>query len=524
MGAPLTYNFLGLGKDKGDPLKNAAVTDRDDLLLNMSDGHQVDIDGYYLNVDWTIDEYTISSVTGYREQDSELPNTYTGEVGPGGSTFDANRQDHRETFQQEIRVASEFNGPFNFVAGGFYQTDDTTFCVNQVLGFLDLFGLGADNFGDPTFFDNNPQVLCNEQEAENYAFFGDFTYDFAERWSFGGGARWTKEEKDWTGRNQVFYQALEGGFDPNLTWEDFSDPLGAAKFNKYSTGVLKDDESWDEPTYRATISYEFSDDLFTYFTYSHGFKSGAYNDQTGTTGAPITPESAAPTDPEKADSYELGFKADLLDNSARLDVAAFYVEYSDAQRDLVATFENEFGAEFQETRFFNAADMEVYGLEVQFTVAVTDNFTLRGNGSYLHSEYNKFVADTNDDGIDDVDLSNADVNRAPEYQWNLDAIYEHDLFGGDMRWVLNANYTDESIFVYSAVAPQYDGMTDDVTLLNASVTYTASDGKYFVRAYGKNLTDETYKVGELPVADLWTFAYYGEPQTVGLEFGMSFDL
>ena len=151
-------------------------------------------------------------------------------------------------------------------------------------------------------------------------------------------------------------------------------------------------------------------------------------------------------------------------------------------------------------------------------------FTLRGNGSYLHSEYNKFVADTNDDGIDDVDLSNADVNRAPEYQWNLDAIYEHDLFGGDMRWLLNANYTDESIFVYSAVAPQYDGMTDDVTLLNASITYTAGDGKYFVRAYGRNLTDETYKVGELPVADLWTFAYYGEPQTFGMEFGMNFDL
>ena len=168
--------------------------------------------------------------------------------------------------------------------------------------------------------------------------------------------------------------------------------------------------------------------------------------------------------------------------------------------------------------------MEVYGLEVQFTAAITDNFTLRGNGSYLHSEYNKFVADTNDDGVDDVDLSNADVNRAPEYQWNLDAIYEHDLFGGNMRWLLNANYTDESIFVYSVLGPQYDGMTDDVTLLNASITYTAQDGKYFVRAYGKNLTDETYRIGELPVADLWTFAYYGEPQTFGLEFGVNFDL
>jgi iron complex outermembrane receptor protein len=519
--APMVFNFLGLTQDSGDPLKNGAVTNRDDLLLHMSDGHQVDIDGYYLNMDYSMGDYTLSSVTGYREQDSELPNTYTGEVGPN-SLFDANRQDHRETFQQELRIASDFSGPINFVAGGFYQTDDTTFCVNQVLGFLDLLGVSSDNFGVTDFFDNNPQVLCNEQEAENWAVFGDFTYNFAERWSFGGGARWTDEKKDWTGRNQVFYQSLEGGFDPNLTWQDFSEPLGAAKFNKYPTGVVKDSESWDEPTYRATLSYEMSEDLFTYFTYSHGFKSGGYNDQTGTSGVAITPASAAPTDPEKADSYELGFKSDMLDNSLRLDVAAFYVEYSDAQRDLVASFENEFGAEFQETRFFNAADMEVYGLEAQFTYAVTDHFTLRGNASYLHSEYSEFTADTNYDGVDDVDLSDADVNRAPEYQWNIDAIYEHELFGGDVRWLVNANYEDDSIFVYSVLGPQYDGMIDERTLLNASVTYTGDDGKYFVRVYGKNLTDEEYKVGELPVADLWTFAYYGEPQVFGMEVGMNF--
>ncbi|MGL4564761.1 MAG: TonB-dependent receptor, partial [Halioglobus sp.] len=420
------FNNLGFTQDRGDAIKNTAVTNRDDVLLNMSDGHQVDIDGYYLNMDYTLGEYTLSSVTGYREQDSQLPSTYTGEVGPN-SLFDANRQDERETFQQELRVATNFSGPLNFVAGGFYQTDDTTFCVNQVLGFLDLLGVSSDNFGVPDFFDNNPQVLCNEQEAENWAVFGDFTYDFADRWSVGGGVRWTDEQKDWTGRNQVFYQALGGGFDPNLTWEDFNEPLDAADFNKYSTGVFKDSQSWEEPTYRATVSYEMSEDLFTYLTYSHGFKSGAYNDQVGSSGSAITPASAAPTDPEKADSFELGAKSDMLDNRLRLDVATFYVEYSDAQRDLVAIFENEFGAQFQETRFFNAADMEVYGLELQFTGAVTDNFTLRGNASYLHSEYSKFVADTNDDGVDDVDLTDADVNRAPEYMWNIDAIYDHDI-------------------------------------------------------------------------------------------------
>lgn len=520
-GAPLAFNALGLTQDRGDAIDNAAVTNEDRFLLNMSDGHQIDVDGYYLNMDYTIGDYTISSVTGYREQDSELPSTYTGEVGPN-SLFDANRQDERETFQQEIRIASNLSGPFNFVAGAFYQDDDTTFCVNQVLGFLDLFGLGSANFGDPTFFANNPQVLCNEQDAENWAVFGDFTYDFAERWSFGGGLRWTDEEKEWKGRNQVFWQSIEGGFNPEITWEDFSEPLDGANFSKYPEGVIEDDESWDEPTWRATISYEFSDDIFSYFTYSRGFKSGGYNDQTGTSGVPITPASAAPTDPEKADSYELGLKSDLWNNRLRLNLSAFYVEYTDAQKDLVATFENNFGGTFQETRFFNAADMTATGFEAEFTAAVTDSFTLRGNVGYLDTEYDEFTADTDFDGVDDIDLTDADVNRAPEWQWNLDAIYEHSLIGGQVRWVANANYVDEAVFVYSVVGPQYDGVTDDRTLLNGSVTWTENEGRYFVRLYGKNLSDEEYRVGELPVADIWTFAYYGEPRTFGIEAGWFF--
>ena len=520
--APVVFNALGLTNDGGsDPYKRAGITLRDDLLMNMSDGHQVDVDGYYLNLDWTVGDYTISSVTGLREQESQLPSTYTGEVGPV-SLFDANRLDDRETFQQEVRIASDFAGPFNFVAGGFYQEDETTFCVVQVLGFLDLLGVGTQAFGDPTWWNNNPQVLCNAQDAENWALFVDGSYDIDEKWTVSGGFRYTNEEKSWIGRNQVFFQQLTGGFDPNLTWRDFGSGLDAANFNTYSTGVFEDSETWKEPTWRVTVSHTFSDDLFAYFNYSRGFKSGAYNDQTGTSGSPITARSAAPTDPEIADSLELGFKGDFMDNQLRVNLATFYVEYSDAQRDLVAQFSNPFGGNFQETRFFNAADMTSYGLEAEVSAALTDRLTVRGNLGYLNSEYDEFVADTDFDGVTDVDLSDEDVNRAPEWQWSVDAIYTHNFLQGDLSWVANVAYEDEAIFVYSQVGPEYHGKTDDRTLLNASVTYTDASEKFFLRLYGRNLTDETYRIGELPVADLWTMTYYGQPRTYGLEVGMTF--
>ncbi|PLW81555.1 hypothetical protein CWI75_15100 [Kineobactrum sediminis] len=520
--APVVFNLLGLTKDVGrDPLDVGAVTNRDDLLMNMSNGHQVDVDGFYLNMDWEVGDYTLSSVTGLRKQESELPSTYTGEAGPN-SLFDANRVDDRETFQQELRLASNFSGPFNYVLGGFYQEDETTFCVVQILGFLDLLGVGSSAFGDPTFWDNNPQVMCNQQKADNWAVFADGSYDIDDKWTISGGIRYTNERKRWTGRNQVFFQQLNGGFDPTLTADTFNEVLDAADFDKYSTGVFRDSKTWKEPTWRLTLSHTFSDDHFAYLNYSRGFKSGAYNDQTGSSGTVITARSAAPTDPEIADSLELGLKSTYLDGRMRVNVATFYAEYSDAQRDLVAEFDNPFGGSFQETRFFNAADLTSYGLEVEASALVTSNFTLRGNLGYLHSEYDQFLADTNFDGVDNVDLTNEDVNRAPEWQWGLDAIYNHTFMNGDLDWVANVTYEDEAIFVYSNVAPEYHGMTDERTLVNASVTYTSADERFFARVYGRNLTDKRYRVGELPVADLWTMSYYGAPRTYGLEVGYKF--
>jgi iron complex outermembrane recepter protein len=286
--------------------------------------------------------------------------------------------------------------------------------------------------------------------------------------------------------------------------------------------VVRDSKSWNEPTWRLTVSHAFSDDLFGYVNYSRGFKSGAYNDQTGTSGAPITAASAAPTDPEIADSYEVGVKSTFLDNRLRLNLAAFYAEYSDAQRDLVAIFENPFGGSFQETRFFNAADLTSYGLEVEMIAAVTSRLMFRGNLGWLKSEYDEFEADTNFDGTVDIDLSDEDVNRAPKWQWNLDAMYHHPFLNGELSWVANVSYEDEAIFVYSNVAPEFHGMTDERTLLNASITYTDANERFFARLYGRNLTDKEYRVGELPVANLWTMTYYGLPRAYGLEIGAKF--
>ncbi len=59
-------------------------------------------------------------------------------------------------------------------------------------------------------------------------------------------------------------------------------------------------------------------------------------------------------------------------------------------------------------------------------------------------------------------------------------------------------------------------------IVNASITWRDPDNKYKVSLYGKNLTDEEYRVGgynfaKTPVGDFYNdsvIGYYGPPRTV----------
>ncbi|MGC6471857.1 MAG: TonB-dependent receptor [Parvibaculales bacterium] len=520
--ASFVWSNFGLTRLPGDPLDNAASTNRDDQNLNMSGGHQVDVDGYYMNLEWDLGDKTLTSITGYREQESRLPSTYTG-VSGNFSLFDANRADDRETFQQEIRLASDGDGPLDYVLGAFYQTNDTQFCVTQVLGFYDAFGFTPAVFGAPALdtFNNNAQVLCNKQDATAEAIFVDGSYDVNDRLTISGGLRYTWEEKSWTGRNQVFYQLLGGSFDAANTPAAIG-PMGAANFERFPTGVLSDSKEWSEPSYRLTASYQMSDNTFGYANYSHSFKSGAYNDQVGTTGAPLSPGLIKPTNPEIADSIELGIKSDLMDNQLRLNVAVFNVDYEDAQRQLAFSV----GAS-QETRFFNAAEVNVKGIEVEavYAPASVPGLDISANFAYQDGNIDKFEADSNFNGTIEASerYTGRPLTRTPEMAGAVQINYAHDVSANfEGLATLTASFEDDQVFAYSDAGRQFDTTLQSKTLVDVAYKLSNPDKNYSLTAFVKNATDERYRVSSQPVATLWVFSQYGPPRTVGLDFTIGF--
>ncbi|HLW23850.1 MAG TPA: TonB-dependent receptor [Steroidobacteraceae bacterium] len=522
------FPLIGLpGYTGSNPLGAAGIDNRQGDLIDEQNGHRVDANGEHLNVDYTIDPGTFTWVQGYRSQDSELASDYTGVVGPI-APFDANRSDRRKTWQEELRFAAKDIGPWNYVAGLFYQHDNTKFCVAQILGIYDLLGVPAPPGLQPGGYNANPQVLCNEQTEKSAAAYGETNFKFTDVDTFTLGVRVTRDSKDWIGRQQVFVQQLPspvGAIIPSFTYQQLGGLMSGADFGAYPFGVVTDDHTWTQPTYRFIYSHKFNEDVFGYFNFSHGFKAGGYNDQVGTSGTPITADERRPTDPEKANSYEVGMKSEWWDHRVRLNEALFYVKYIDLIRQVVKPVTNANGQPGEETLFANAAGMNAYGLENELTVRLTDNLTLRVPFSWQHCEYTRFVSGT---GAAALDLSGLPVNRCPSSTATIDASYSQPVAGGRVVVDVNDNWVAKNLDTYSIGQAYNQSFTQTYAearaLLGASITYYGPDDRWFVRAYGRNLTNRRYIESAQDVDPLWVWAFYGEPQFFGGEIGYKFGL
>ena len=505
--------------NSSDPLDNAAVSYRQDGLIKMKDGQRISVDGFYLNGDVDFDFGKLTSVTGWRRQLSRIPNSYAGAApiaadGQSLSFFDATRDDNRKTFQQELRFATDLGGPFDMVVGGFYQHETIDFCVGQILGFLDLTS-GPLPFGN---WNDTPYILCNAQKSKSKAVFAEGTYKITPQLTLTAGGRYTWEDKDWYGRQQVFIPQLNGGFDPSI---HIGEALDASVF-KYPAGVVTVHDTAKKPTWRVSLGWQATPAVFGYATYSRGFKGGGFNDQIGGF-APFGTDynafrkAARATKPETADSYEAGIKTELFDRRLRFNLTGFYVKYKDLQKQLnVPLIVN--GQPNQVTVFVNAASATVKGIEAEATARLFQGFTLRGVLGYQDAKYDKYEAPTAG-----YDLATAPLDRAPKWQWTIDGTYEVPV-GSTFKVVANASaaYTARNLNTQAIDDPLGNTYLNARTLVNASLTLAEANDKYYVKVIGRNLTDERYRIASQNVAGLWLNSNFGAPRYFGAEVGVKF--
>ena len=167
----------------------------------------------------------------------------------------------------------------------------------------------------------------------------------------------------------------------------------------------------------------------------------------------------------------------------------------------------------------NAGKSTNKGIEIELNYLVTDNFRIDANIATQDHKYDVFLWDeTPNDGIDNpTDFSGFELPFSPELSWGLSLTYDQDLgANGSLTYNVLGNYQDEA--QSQPTNPIYSQL-EDRTLVDANITWRNIDDTYWVTIYGKNLTDETYRVGSNSVAGLWNFTLFGEPLEYGIEAG-----
>jgi iron complex outermembrane receptor protein len=303
-----------------------------------------------LELNYTVaDHLSLSSTTGYHHTrfDGLLNGTNTGYA---GTPLIADNRFKRHDFTQEIRLDSDFSGPFNFLVGGYYQNARTTNRV-WVGGNIVL-------FGDPAYATLLSGV--NDVHIEAFSGFGQLRWKPVETLEIAAGARYTDERR----RDDA---SSATSFSSPLTPITIANPRLRSK-------------NWSP---ELTITYTPTDDLTVFGALRQGYKSGSF-----IMTLPAEPGEDNSFDDERVRGGEIGVKARMLDRALSVESAFYYYNYANLQVGVNAISSGGLPV----LRTVNAASSKVYGVDFQATYRPPsiEGLTMRLAVNWNHARFSDF--------------------------------------------------------------------------------------------------------------------------------------
>jgi outer membrane receptor protein involved in Fe transport len=297
----------------------------------------------------------------------------------------------------------------------------------------------------------------NHTQTEQYAAFGELTYQGIENWDFTVGARWFDHERD----RRYFVARPHGRLEQDLN------PI----------------QSENDVTLKFSASYSIDDDKMVYGLYSEGFRNGGRN--VARPGA-VLPE---PYDPDFLQNYEVGLKSQWANGRVRANVTAFHMVWEDYQLGVVDP-----GPLFA-TMIINVGDAEIDGVEIDFSALPVDGLEFDLNAMIMNAET------TSDNDLISVD-SGARLPISPELKVSssLQYTFSQMLFGGNPYARIQYSYYGDSLNGVECNTPDCD-------VSDVQPSYTISDLKFGIEAeawevnvYLNNIGDERATLYRVPPA------------------------
>lgn len=464
---PATFPF--------NPASAVGITDTDKVDVNS-----VNIDGLppFEDREWwglsatvskSFSKFDLTATTAYREN-SFTESTDADALPLSLAVFDL--LEDQEQWSQSLILTSTSDSRLSWVLGADYFSEKTE-------GFqhteIPIFGAGV-------YVD---AIASNQTDA--YAIYGEATYEFADDWSLILGLRYSDETKKYT------FQQVSLGLD------NISTVSGDITFN-----------SW---TPRLVLQYQISEDMFSYFSFSNGFKSGGFSAINPVALATSTPAGHPDRfDQEDVAAYELGLKSEWLENRLRINGAAFLYDYSDLHTNVTDAIGF--------AKVVPAKQADVRGVELETTLAVTSNLRLWLNLGYLDATYDAVLSFPNGLGGTQVsDLRGNFLPRAPKWSGSATINYSQYLSSGNLDWRLDWIYSDEH---YLTEANDVVDRENSSTRVNARVSYEFSNSPFEVDLFVNNATDVRLKAHSKPILGIVYRGMLTPPKTYGLEFRFRF--
>jgi len=435
------------------------------------------------------DQLKVRSITAYRKDVGYTPIDFDATPFPD---VDVPAIYRNKQFSQELQLVVE-GSKLQGVAGVYYLNA-------RAKDFFDVRLYTT----SPTLAPGFTQGTTGNIGTKTWAVFGDFTYNFTPQWALSLGGRYTNDQRTAviTKKNFVLggQPGLGGAF-------GFGNGIQAGAALSNFSGVRTDNAF----TPRASINFKPTPNHNIYLSYSKGFKGGGFDPRANSTNAPVSPGATQPTaqqiydfmafDPEKVDSYELGWKAALFDHRLQLATAIFDAEYKDVQvpgSAPCATVVNGVVTTGFCGVTTNAGAARMRGVEIEMNARLAQNIarpgdrlTLAGSLGYLDGKYKSFITQVAGVGPTDV-AALRKIQNTPKWTASGTLDYGTPLAGGHLDANTTIAYRSDSQQFEFAI-PFLDQKA--YALWDANLVWRSGSNRFELGLHAKNLTNQHYIIG-----------------------------
>ena len=470
-------SFDGYSDTDGDPYAGDYTNDPS-TFINEDETLKNDNWGGTITVEKDFGDISLLSVTSYQEYDRWQPKESDGTP---SLYVDFLFTSEIWAFSQEVRLTSNYDGPFNWIVGANYGRDEVAELPGRI-GYLEdyLSGLRVS--------------LTYEQDRENLAGYGQFTFDLGDKWRISAGGRVLKDDVTFQ-QSVSLYIAPDG---PSILSNMLPRTIVGADGSVEELDGKLDDTAF---TWRVALDFIPNDNIMLYGSVAAGYKPGGFNG-----GFNLNPLQYLPFYEEEVTAIEIGLKSTLANGRAVFNAAAFTYDYDGLQAATARVYN---GVVF--TSLDNLAEADVEGFEADIHLRPVESLDIKLGVSFLDTQNND--PRPNFDGA--RGLSPRKLPNSPEQTFNAAVTYTIPLTNGGSLRLFGDYYYQGDHFKEAVNLLPLEVNQDQ---LNARLTYVSPNGNWDIGAWAKNITDTVWVTDTLtdPVALGWGVWVYGAPRSFGV--------